>query len=93
MHRFITKNDGVKALKELAKIYETQNQWGALSLEEVATFAKEQLGLTEQTDAATTEHVIHEAQAASIQFVPTLLLDDHIFDESITTETLASYLK
>ncbi|MFZ1354457.1 MAG: thioredoxin domain-containing protein, partial [Enterococcus aquimarinus] len=35
----------------------------------------------------------HEAQAASIQFVPTLLLDDHIFDESITTETLASYLK
>ena len=92
MHRFITKNDGVKALEELSKIYETQNQWGALSLEEVAIFAKEQLGLTEQTDAAAMEHVIHEAQVASIQFVPTLLLDDHIFDESITTEMLASYL-
>lgn len=92
MHRYVTKNDGQQALKDLARIYETQGQWGALSLEEVAIFAEETLGLTEQIDEEGTEKIIAEANAANIQFVPTVILGEEIFDENIDLETLASYL-
>lgn len=92
MHRYVNKTDGEQTLKDLARIYETQEQWGSLSLDEVAIFAEVTLGLTEQIDREATEKIIAEANAAHIQFVPTVIIDDHIFDENIDLETLASYL-
>lgn len=91
MHRYVTKTDGGQAIQDLAKIYETQQQWGSLSLEEVALFAEKTLGLTEQVDAVSTEKIITEASAANIKFVPTIILGEAIFDENISSETLTSY--
>lgn len=92
MHRYITKSDGAQAIKDLTRIYDTQSQWGSLPLEDVAIFAEETLGLTEQLDALATEKIIAEANAANIKFVPTMILGTEIFDEQIDSKTLGSYL-
>ena len=92
MQHHITQTDGVKALQELKKIFDTQDQWGNLSLEEVGVFAKETLNLTEQFDQTVTESIIAEAKAANIQFVPTVVVDNHIFDESISLEELKNII-
>ncbi|MGM0124060.1 hypothetical protein IGI37_001434 [Enterococcus sp. AZ194] len=88
MQHYITQTDGVKALQELKKIFETQDDWGHLSLEKVATFAKETLHLTEQFNQEVTQSIIEEAETANIKFVPTIIVDDHIFDESISLDEL-----
>lgn len=88
MQHHITQTDGAKALQELKKIFDTQDEWGNLSLEEVAVYAKETLNLTEQFDQSVTNSIIAEANAANIQFVPTVIVDNHIFDESISQDEL-----
>lgn len=92
MHRFITKNDPEKALTEIDQVFQTQETWGDMTLEEVAAYAQNTLGLTEQPDSDTTAAIIAEAEAANIKFVPTVILDQHIFDESIDEATLVGYL-
>lgn len=92
MHHHITTNDGKKALVEIKHIFETQEQWKNLSLEEVAQYATEELGLTYQPDMEMAKAIIDEANTAHIQFVPTILLDQTIFDEGIALDELTSLL-
>lgn len=92
MHRYVTKQDPALALEQIREIFATQEEWQDLSLEEVAWYAETKLALKEDFDEAMTTAIIQEAKAANIQFVPTVILDQHIFDESITTELLKSYL-
>lgn len=89
MHRYVTKNDGAQAIKDIKKIYQTQPDWKGLSLAEVAEYAEKILGLKkqEQTEA---EEIIEEAAAANIRFVPTVIIGESIFDESISYEELHS---
>ncbi|BDQ63098.1 hypothetical protein EfsSVR2332_31760 [Enterococcus faecalis] len=51
------------------------------------------LGLKEQKDATLVSAVIAEANAAHIQFVPTIIIGEHIFDESVTEEELRGYIE
>ena len=37
--------------------------------------------------------MIAEANAAHIQFVPTIIIGEHIFDESVTEEELRGYIE
>lgn len=92
MHHHITANDGKKALAEIKQIFEMQDQWKELSLEEVAQYATQELGLTYQPDMEMAKAIIDEANAAHIQFVPTIILDQTIFDESITLDELTSLI-
>ncbi|MBP2099221.1 DsbA family protein [Enterococcus rivorum] len=93
MHRYIDYNSPEKALSDLQKIYATQNSWGNLSLEDVATFAETQLNLTKKVNEVIIQSVLTEANAANIQFVPTCIIGKHIFDESITLEKLTEYIE
>ena len=45
-------------------------------------------GLKRTKDATLVSAVIAEANAAHIQFVPTIIIGEHIFDESVTEEEL-----
>lgn len=92
MHQYVTKGDEKKALADIKKIFLSQDLWGDLSLEAVAKFAEEDLKLENYTDELTQKAIVTEAQRANIQFVPTMILNDHIFDESISAETLLAYL-
>ncbi|NJE63011.1 DsbA family protein [Enterococcus durans] len=93
MHHHVTATDGKKALTEIKKIFDTQDEWKDLGLSEVADYAKNQLGLTEQKDFDASQAIINEASEANIRFVPTIILGEAIFDESITHEKLTDLIE
>ena len=93
MHHYIDYSAPEQALSALHKMFATQDEWGNLTLEEVATYAEKNLGLKEQKDATLVSAVIAEANAAHIQFVPTIIIGEHIFDESVTEEELRGYIE
>ncbi|MGC6770159.1 DsbA family protein [Enterococcus sp. LJL128] len=93
MHRFINYDLPLKGLTDLRQIYATQDKWGDMSLTHVAEFAQNNLGLQEMDNRAVSQAVIDEAVAANIQFVPTIIIDQHIFDESVTKEELIAYIE
>ncbi|MGM9902617.1 hypothetical protein A5844_000454 [Enterococcus sp. 10A9_DIV0425] len=93
MHHHITATDEKKALQEIKQIFDAQDEWTQLDLEEVANYAEQTLGLSKQENPTTSQAIIDEANAANIRFVPTVIVEGKIFDESISAEELAEILK
>ena len=93
MHHHIDYDSPEKSLLDLKQMYDTQKLWGQLSLEDVAIFAQDNFQLTEQKNPAMADAVIAEANAANIKFVPTIIIGEHIFDESVTREELIRYIE
>ncbi|MHC5249689.1 thioredoxin domain-containing protein [Enterococcus sp. LJL90] len=92
MHHYVSWSEPEKALGEIQKIYDTQEDWGHLSLAEVAVFAEEKLGLKEQLNQVLVDQIITEANSANIKFVPTCVVEKAIFDENIQPEELRDVL-
>ncbi|WP_291291621.1 DsbA family protein [Enterococcus sp.] len=90
MHRFVSRSDPEQTIADITKIFQTQDQWGHLSLDEVADFAQNQLGLTDSHSTA--DEIVNEARQANIQFVPTVIFGDRIFDESISRDELSQLI-
>ena len=84
MHRYITISGGQQ---------DTQDEWKHLSLQGVADFAADKLGLAEQKDEQLSQAIINEAEQAHIRFVPTVILGKEIFDESISKEKLKELIQ
>ena len=93
MHRFVDTTNESTILASIQKIFDTQEEWGDLELDEVATFAKEKLGLSENNHSTYSQLIVDEANAANIKFVPTIIVEEHIFDESISEDELKEILK
>ncbi|MBC1886485.1 DsbA family protein [Listeria seeligeri] len=91
-HRYLDYSTPEETRETINKIYSTQNEWGSLSLEEVATYMESKLGLTEQDNKAASEKIIREANEANVVFVPTVIVGEHIFDEHISPEQLRTLL-
>ena len=92
MHRFVATDNPAQTIADITKIYQTQDQWGHLTLEEVAEFAQKQLGLTEHNHSTYAGEIVEEARKANIQFVPTVIVGSHIFDESISADELTQLI-
>lgn len=92
MHRFVATDNPAQTIADITKIYQTQDQWGHLTLEEVAEFAQNQLGLTEHNHSTYAGEIVEEARKANIQFVPTVIVGSHIFDESISADELTQLI-
>lgn len=93
MHRFINYDLPVKGLTDLRQVFASQDQWGQLPLEQVAEFARDSLQLTERDNRIVSQNVIAEAEAATIKFVPTVIAEKAIFDESIAEKELISIIE
>ncbi|MDM8213321.1 thioredoxin domain-containing protein [Enterococcus hirae] len=93
MHQFIPRKNDLETLFIIKQIFETQNEWGDLSDEEIEAFAMNQLHLEKQADDGMAQAIIDEAREANIQFVPTVLVGDQIFDEHVTAQELQQLLK
>ncbi|MBC1541609.1 DsbA family protein [Listeria seeligeri] len=91
-HRYLDYSTPEETRETINKIYSTQDEWGSLSLEEVATYMESELGLTEQDNKAASEKIIREANEANVVFVPTVIVGEHIFDEHISPEQLRTLL-
>lgn len=93
MHKHINYDLPLKGLTDIRQIYATQSDWGKLALDEVKRFAEANLELSEMDNSTVTQQVIKEAEAANIKFVPTIIVNDHIFDENITRDELLAILQ
>jgi len=93
MHQHLDYTTPDVALAAIRQMFATQEAWKDMSLEEVATYAETKLGLNKQQNEAQAQAISAEAQAATIQFVPTIIVGKHIFDESISKAILESYLQ
>jgi hypothetical protein len=91
MHEYISA-DPKKTLIQLQQAFETQATWGNLGLEAVAKYAEETLHFTQQANQNLQIEIRNEAEQANIKFVPTIVLEEHIFDESIDEKTLLAYI-
>ncbi|GMA47248.1 thioredoxin domain-containing protein [Tetragenococcus muriaticus] len=92
MHRFVTDNDPKQAISDITRIFNSQDEWGDLSLQEVANYARNELGLTEHQHLDTAEEIVKETKQANITLVPTIIFEDHIFDENIEPSILKNYI-
>lgn len=54
-HRYLDYSTPEKTRETINKIYSKQDEWGSLSLDEVATYMESELGLTEQDNKAASE--------------------------------------
>ncbi|SAM81501.1 bifunctional disulfide isomerase/thiol-disulfide oxidase [Enterococcus faecium] len=91
MHEYIDNNPA-KAMIQIRQAFETQENWQDLALEAVAEYAEKTLSFIQQANQNLQGEIRNEAAQANIQFVPTIVLGDHIFDESIDEATLKAYI-
>lgn len=91
MHEYISA-DPEKALIQIQQAFETQEIWQDFELEAVAEYAEKTLHFSQQANQSLQSEIRNEAEQANIKFVPTVILDDHIFDESISESTLKNYI-
>ena len=93
MHRFISKTDGPLAIEQLTSIYNTQDIWGNLeTFDTISNYAKNELKLEEDYRKNFSSTIQQEATAANIPFVPTMVINNYIFDQSISLEDLLDLL-
>lgn len=91
MHEYIDA-DPKKALIQIQQAFETQEIWQDFELEAVANYAEKKLHFSQQANQTLQGEIRNEAEQANIKFVPTVILGDHIFDESIDEATLKTYI-
>lgn len=91
-HRYLNYEAPFEAWLAMDKIFGTQDEWGNLSLEEVAQYMETKLDLREQNNKEATKAIIEEAGRANVTLVPTVVVGEHIFDEHITPDELTALL-
>lgn len=92
LHHHLSYEDIEETRKNLDFIIDHLDDWGDLEEEEVANWAKDKLGLDVQMNAEESSEVIEEASNANVTFVPTIFIEDYIFDENIPDEELKQIL-
>ncbi|WP_409022840.1 DsbA family protein [Dellaglioa sp. P0083] len=91
-HHYLPLDNPQESYDLITELFKTQDTWKDLTLDEVAAYMEKTFSLTDVSDKTYINTIIAEANAANIQFVPTVIVDDHIFDESMDLATLKSYL-
>ncbi|GAA0480083.1 thioredoxin domain-containing protein [Alkalibacterium indicireducens] len=93
LHAHINYEDKETARKDIDYYFENLQDWGGLGEDEVAEYAKSKRGAEEQNNSAHSKAVIEEAAKANVTLVPTVFIEDYIFDEHITEEELKSIIE
>lgn len=88
-HTYLPFDQPETAVNAIRFLYTHQPTWRPdLAPNELDLYLKQNLKLTPQNNQAALAAIEHEAQTANIQFVPTIILGQHIFDESIDLSEL-----
>lgn len=93
LHHYLDYNDPEKAVKDIKFFYDHVREWGSLEETDIAKYAENERGLTYQGNMEEAEEIVAEAKRANVQFVPSIFIGDHIFDESITQNELVQYIE
>lgn len=91
MHAYVPNDETAKSV--ITRIYETQDIWGDLaSLDDIASFAEDTLGLTKQNNETMLDEIVAETLEANVVFVPTMIVGDTYFDQKISEDELRKLL-
>ncbi|SFC35005.1 Protein-disulfide isomerase [Alkalibacterium subtropicum] len=93
LHRFLDHSDPAKAKEDITFYFAHLDEWGSLSEDDIADYAKEKRHAVEQNNKEHTENIIEETKKAHITSVPTIVIHDTVFDESISEEDLDKRIK
>ena len=92
MHHHVPNDE--TALSAILAIYNSQDAWGQLeSHEEVAAYATDVLNLTLQDYEVTSQAIVEETKESNVFFIPTMIVEDQVFDQKISNEELLDLLK
>ncbi|PRY82621.1 thioredoxin domain-containing protein [Alkalibacterium olivapovliticus] len=93
LHAHLDYNDLDSVRKDIDYYVEHLDDWGNLSDEQVAEYAQTQRNADKQDNQAFSEAILTEAETANVKFVPTVFIEDYIFDEHITEEELEKIIE
>ncbi|MCC5895252.1 MAG: DsbA family protein [Alkalibacterium sp.] len=93
LHAHLDYSDPKKAKEDIDYYVEHLENWGNLPEEEIAAFARDKRGADKQSNQKVSETIIKETDKANVKFVPTVFIEDYIFDEHITEEELKNIIE
>lgn len=88
LHHYLSYDDAEKTRDNIDYIVDHLDDWGNLEETEVSKWAQEKLELTPQANAEEASKLIEEAKNANVTLVPSIFIEDYIFDENIADEEL-----
>lgn len=93
-HTYLPFNQPETVMQALSFLYTHQKTWrNDLTPDEFKKYIEQNLNLVPQNNTENLAAIIAEANRANIKFVPTIILGEHIFDESIDMTALNALLK
>ncbi|MFC6170018.1 thioredoxin domain-containing protein [Loigolactobacillus jiayinensis] len=92
VQHFLPYDQPEQAYAAVRFLFAQQDIWGDFSEAELTTYMAEKLKLTRQPNHTMINMVLNEAKAANVQFVPTIIIGEQIFDEHITPTELAKLI-
>ena len=93
-HTYLPFDQPDVALAAIRFLYTHQKTWRPdLTPAEFDKYLQQNLKLTPQDNQTVLTAIETEAAAAKIQFVPTIIIGNHIFDEAIELDALAQMLR
>lgn len=93
LHHHLDYNQTEDLREQIDTIVKRLDEWGDLEEQEVADWAKETLNLTPQSNAEEASQIIEETKEANVFFVPSIFIEDYIFDENIADEELKEIIE
>lgn len=91
MHHHVPQDESAPDV--ISSIFETQDDWGNLdTLEDVADYAVNTLGLTLQNHKEMSTKIKNETLESGVFFIPTMIVNDQVFDQKIALEDLKALL-
>lgn len=93
LHRYLDHSDPEQAKEDITYYFAHLNEWGSLPEEEIAGYAKEKRNATERDNKEHALTIIAETEKANITMVPTVVINDNIFDENISEKELEKIIK
>ena len=94
IHRYLDYSNPKADLEEIDYFFEKQNEWSVLETQdEIVDYIKEKRNLTLQSNKKEIEGIVEEAVRANVELVPTVFIENEIFDEHITLDELQQLIE
>ena len=93
LHQYIDFKDSDKARADIDFYYNHLDDWGSLSEEELERYVREEREAEKQDNTIEAQSIIEEVKKANVEFVPTIIIEDYVFDQHIPEEELESVIE
>ncbi len=93
IHHHLDYSNPEKTKEDISYFLAHQDEWGNLEEEDIVAYAADKRQLSKQSNEEVAKEVIEEAERANVKLVPSVFIDDNIFDEHISNEALKELIE